>query len=219
MVVIGMPLEMLFQSLKGISAFWNMPVNLYYRSALRFNPSKGYRHFGTFIGFTFSPIKTVSIPQRDIGILELKLVMILATRIPFQSLKGISAFWNELGERSIILAYDTFQSLKGISAFWNMILLLRIVLIISFNPSKGYRHFGTEIDNRSAEILRGFNPSKGYRHFGTMELMLILTLILCFNPSKGYRHFGTKFKRSHSDRRNAFQSLKGISAFWNFSIL
>ena len=64
-----------FQSLKGISAFWNLPLPDCSSQQPCFNPSKGYRHFGTSFGANIAKLPEVSIPQRDIGILELLMLV------------------------------------------------------------------------------------------------------------------------------------------------
>ena len=84
----------------------------------------------------------VSIPQRDIGILELVTQLSMAHKSSFQSLKGISAFWNLPSASSPGTQY-MFQSLKGISAFWNQIIKRRDYILLCL--SKGYRHFGTRL--------------------------------------------------------------------------
>ena len=84
-----------FQSLKGISAFWNLALESKNKDLPRFNPSKGYQHFGTSLAFTSSAWQSVSIPQRDISILEPQACQSRYQILLFQSLKGISAFWNE----------------------------------------------------------------------------------------------------------------------------
>ena len=138
----------MFQSLKGISAFWNPKPRM--RSCIDkgFNPSKRYRHFGTKIQPKRSLYTLVSIPQRDIGILErpkvptnvapkefqslkrdigileLKNSRARHLGIVFQSLKGISAFWN-IESSQVYATTITFQSLKGISAFWNKLVHLQ----------------------------------------------------------------------------------------------
>ena len=62
----------MFQSLKGISAFWNENPLILSPEEISFNPSKGYQHFGTANQAFGIDRFLVSIPQRDISILEPK---------------------------------------------------------------------------------------------------------------------------------------------------
>ena len=91
-----------------------------------FNPSKGYRHFGT--------------SRKKAG---------AEAPAKFQSLKGISAFWNlfPISAVSPLVSVSIPQRDIGILELFSNPSVSRIS---RFNPSKGYRHFGTNGSDRDA---------------------------------------------------------------------
>ena len=85
----------LFQSLKGISAFWNRSLVTLPPGCPLFQSLKGISAFWNLSSKVVSvSCASVSIPQRDISILERFLEKLARLVSLFQSLKGISAFWN-----------------------------------------------------------------------------------------------------------------------------
>ena len=134
----------LFQSLEGIWGFWNPSVFV------------GYRR-----------IFYVSIPGRDLGVLErdiwlsisqwscfnpwkgfggfgtFVLPYIVRRVIEFQSLEGIWGFWNAVRD-ALRQITDLFQSLEGIWGFWNVAFKFQCVRNFGFNPWKGFGGFGTK---------------------------------------------------------------------------
>ncbi len=84
-----------FQSLEGIWGFWN---DIRYARAIDlqgFNPWKGFGGFGTPERRSEATIADVSIPGRDLGVLERhKKAVTEEPADRFQSLEGIWGFWN-----------------------------------------------------------------------------------------------------------------------------
>ena len=111
----------------------------------------------------------VSIPGRDLGVLELFDAVESGSYSKFQSLEGIWGFWN-LPSSSISHSQPLFQSLEGIWGFWNLRPSARSSswgrLLVSI-PGRDLGVLELHPTYKAEEIIKCFNPWKGFGGFGT----------------------------------------------------
>ena len=114
----------------------------------------------------FSGIR-VSIPGRDLGVLERPAVIAGSRRSPmFQSLEGIWGFWNvrfPAHHRTV----SRFNPWKGFGGFGTAVLPDPPSVVDSFQSLEGIWGFWNAVSSRPCMKCRRFNPWKGFGGFGT----------------------------------------------------
>ena len=158
-----------------------------------FNPWKGFGGFGTCVDQVKRWTQCVSIPGRDLGVLE------PGGGSSIDSAARVSIPGRDLGvlEHSEPSRYTfqsfLFQSLEGIWGFWNILLVDRHSwwILVSI-PGRDLGVLEPQWNFPAAEEMEGFNPWKGFGGFGTRRKHSVYLLAQCsFNPWKGFGGFGT----------------------------
>ena len=228
-----------FNPWKGFGGFGTGIVRGSLIVSFCFNPWKGFGGFGTTDVYFHDDEDGVSIPGRDLGVLELR-----SRRVPlterrsfnpwkgfggfgtrsgcggrvnscgFQSLEGIWGFWNSRSPLKVLDSY-LFQSLEGIWGFWNNRIIEGMPEDNLFQSLEGIWGFWN-VYSYLYDLLRNcFNPWKGFGGFGTMRILGLEPLVKPrFNPWKGFGGFGTHLPIAANIKRpNRFNPWKG---FWGF---
>ncbi len=137
---------------------------------------------------------SVSIPGRDLGVLEQTHHLVRLSQSRFQSLEGIWGFWNQ-GRSPSVKPRSRFQSLEGIWGFWN---------------DCDYPGEVTPLPEDRVSI-----PGRDLGVLEQADSRRNATGCHRFNPWKGFGGFGTFLRCAEGGAFPPFQSLEGIWGFWN----